>query len=93
MIKKVSTMLMFLTLLFSGFSYANLQDELLALMGTMSGQVYVDGNPASYSLVAFFDISKGLPPVGSGFARLPDIVGRTDGEGNFQKNATFAWDH
>jgi len=81
MFQLVSTLLIFFSLLFPGFSHADKADE---LTGTMRGKVYVDEKPVPYAIVAFFGVKMGLPPVGSGVMRLPDSVGRADGEGKFE---------
>jgi len=76
---------MFFSLLFPSFSYAEkAADKTAELVGTMSGQVYVDEKPVPYAIVAFFGVKQGLPPVGSGVMRLPDSVGRANAEGKFE---------
>lgn len=58
---------------------------MLARMGTMEGQVFVDGKPAKEVLLTFFMVGKGLPPISNGgMGRIPDMVGRADADGKFQ---------
>lgn len=52
-------------------------------MGTLSGQVLYEGKPLAKLMLAFFDVSKGLPPIEGGRNRIPDLRGWTDGEGKF----------
>jgi len=57
---------------------------MLARMGTMSGQVMVDGKPAKEVLLTFFMADKGLPPISDGgMGRIPDTIDRADAEGKF----------
>lgn len=53
-------------------------------MGTMEGQVFHDNKPVGNALIAFFDESKGLPPLEKLGGRIPDLLGRTDAEGKFK---------
>lgn len=57
---------------------------MLARMGTMEGQVFVDGKPAKEVLLTFFMADKGLPPIANGgMGRIPDMISRADAEGRF----------
>ncbi len=58
---------------------------MLARMGTMEGQVFVEGKAAKSVLLTFFNVDKGLPPVANGgIGRIPDVVERSDAEGKFK---------
>lgn len=85
MAPKTPILLFLITLLLSSPCQADSRDEILAKMGTMSGQIFVDDKPVPNALVAFFDITKGLPPIGKGVARLPDFVDRADEEARFHR--------
>lgn len=70
-------------LLFPGLSQA-VPGFMLARMGTMSGQVFVDGQPAKEVLLTFFMVGKGLPPISDGgMGRIPDTIDRADADGKF----------
>ncbi|MEW6217979.1 MAG: OmpA family protein [Thermodesulfobacteriota bacterium] len=56
---------------------------LLKKAGTLSGQVFVDNAPLANAVVAFFLEAKGLPPVHPGMTRVPEALGRLDGDGRF----------
>jgi outer membrane protein OmpA-like peptidoglycan-associated protein len=53
-------------------------------MGTMEGQVFLDGKPLADVLLAFFLDSKGLPPIPGGMGKIPDSLERADAEGKFK---------
>lgn len=53
-------------------------------MGTMEGQVFFDNKPVADALLAFFDQTKGLPPISGLSGRIPESLGRTDTEGRFK---------
>lgn len=53
-------------------------------MGTMEGQLFLDGKPLPNVLLAFFLDSKGLPQVPGGMGKIPDSLARTDSEGRFK---------
>ena len=52
-------------------------------MGTLKGQLYVDGKRLPDAIVSFFDKKGGPPPVVGSTRRVPDMVGRTDAKGQF----------
>lgn len=79
--KRVVLLLIFLLL--PGFAHGGLPGFMLKKMGTMRGQVYVDGNPLPHAMVAFFQESKGLPPVPGARLRIPEFLSRLDSEGRF----------
>jgi|GEM_PF-731550 len=57
---------------------------MLARMGTLSGQVMVEGKPAKEVLLTFFMTDKGLPPISDGgMGRIPDTIDRADADGKF----------
>lgn len=53
-------------------------------MGTMEGEVFYDNKPVANALLAFFEESKGLPPVSGLSGRIPESLGRTDPDGKFK---------
>lgn len=59
---------------------------LVKQMGTMRGQVYIEGTPRPFALVAFFMEENGLPPIGGGITRVPEFLSRTDVYGKFAAN-------
>lgn len=83
MMKKVLLLLLTGMLALPGIGSA-VPGFMLARMGTMEGQVFVDGKPAVSVLLAFFMADKGLPPISSGgMGRIPDAIDRADEEGKF----------
>lgn len=54
-----------------------------ARMGTMTGQVMFEGKPLAKVMLAFFDVSKGLPPVAGQGGRSPDMRTYSDKDGKF----------
>jgi len=52
-------------------------------MGNMSGQVVYEGQPLANAMLAFFDTTKGLPPIAGGEGRIPDLRGYSDPDGKF----------
>ncbi|NTV15398.1 MAG: OmpA family protein [Desulfobulbaceae bacterium] len=52
-------------------------------MGTMSGQVMFEGKPLAKSMLAFFNVSKGLPPISGQGGRTPDMRSFADQDGKF----------
>lgn len=83
MVKRVVLALFVSCLLLPVISHA-VPGFMLARMGTLSGQVFVDGKPAKAPLLAFFMVEKGLPPVSAGgMGRIPDMLERADEEGRF----------
>lgn len=57
-------------------------------IGTVSGQIFIDGNSSAFVLVAFFLKEKGLPPIADGLRRVPDFISRTDVYGKFKVTAS-----
>lgn len=80
---------MFLLLIFLGLavpaavSFAGLPGHMKYRMGTIEGQIIVDEKPIADALLAFFDDSKGLPPIPNGLARIPDYTARSGPDGKF----------
>lgn len=54
-----------------------------ARMGTLQGQLYVDGKIMPQVIVSFFDKKGGPPPVMGSARRVPDMVARTDDKAKF----------
>ena len=84
MLRKLFFSFLLCSLAFPVISYA-VPGFMLARMGTLSGQVFVEGKPAKGPLLAFFMVEKGLPPIssGGGMGRIPDMLERADDEGKF----------
>lgn len=55
-----------------------------ARMGFMEGAVFFADKPVADATLAFFDVSKGLPPIERGMGRLPDFRGYTGPDGKFR---------
>lgn len=53
-------------------------------MGTLGGQVFFDNKPVGDAMLAFFEESKGLPPISGRSGRIPEFLGRTDADGKFK---------
>ena len=73
----------FACLLIVGASQAASPDFMLKKMGAVNGQVYIDGHPAPYALISFFNKKRGLPPLEKGLRRVPEFLSRTDVDGKF----------
>lgn len=72
-------------LLIAGLSHAGVPGFMKHRMGTLEGQIYFEGKAVANATVAFFEESKGLPPIlGKMGGRIPESLGRTDGEGKFK---------
>jgi len=64
-------------------SQAKMPLSLLKKMGVMSGQVYIENKPLPDSIVSFFLVKNGPPPVEDGMRRVPEFLSRTDNHGKF----------
>lgn len=84
--KKISCSLLALFVCMSAAAVvmAATPDFMVKRMGTIDGQIYIDGHRAPYALVSFFIEEKGLPPVDEGLRRVPEFLSRTDVEGKFR---------
>ena len=56
---------------------------MLAEMGTLSGQLFVDDKPLANATIAFFPVRRGLPPISMDMRSIPEFLGQTDGDGKF----------
>lgn len=81
--KRLLLLVVIFVLLLPGLGYGGMPGFMLKRMGTMSGQVFLDGQPLPEARVAFFLESKGPPPLGDGMSRVPEFLSRSDGEGRF----------
>lgn len=81
--KRLLLLSVIIVLLLPGLGHGALPGFMLKRMGTMSGQVFVDGQPLPDAVIAFFLESKGPPPLRSGMTRIPEFLGRLDSEGRF----------
>jgi outer membrane protein OmpA-like peptidoglycan-associated protein len=79
-------LIIFTCLLIPATSQAAPPDFMLKKMGTMSGQIYVNGTPSPFALVSFFLKEKGPPPIEGGMRRVPEFLSRTDAAGKFKIN-------
>jgi outer membrane protein OmpA-like peptidoglycan-associated protein len=83
MMKKLVLVMLLCGLVLPSIGYA-VPGFMLARMGTMDGQVFVDGKPAKEVLLTFFMADKGLPPISDGgMGRIPDSIDRADADGKF----------
>lgn len=84
MMRRIVLLLLLSCLLLPGIGQA-VPGFMLARMGTMDGQVFVDGKPAKEVLLTFFMVEKGLPPISDGgMGRIPDTIDRADADGKFK---------
>lgn len=84
MMKKMVLVLLVSALFLPGIGYA-VPGFMLARMGTMEGQVFVEGKPAKSVLLAFFMVNKGLPPISAGgMGRIPDMIDWAGPDGKFK---------
>lgn len=65
---------------------AELSESIVSRLGSIGGQIYVDGKPQALSVVAFFQEKNGPPSLDSGIGRVPEFLSRTDAEGHFKAN-------
>lgn len=84
MLRRIVFLMLLCSQLFVAQSHAGLPGFMLKRMGTLSGTVYIDDKPLPNSIVAFFLIDKGLPPIAKGMGRIPEFLEQTDEQGNFQ---------
>lgn len=65
--------------------WAGIPGFMLARMGELAGSVELIGEklPNNGVIMAFFNQETGPPPIESGMRRVPDMLGRSDGSGNF----------
>lgn len=56
---------------------------MLARMATISGQLFVDGNPLPNAIVAFFPAQRGLPPITADMTSIPEKMGLANADGKF----------
>ena len=66
-----------------GTGWAGVPGFMREQMGTLKGQIFVDGKPFPDAIVSFFDKKGGPPPIVGKVRRVPDMVGRTDANGYF----------
>lgn len=85
MMKRMMLLSGIFILLLPSLGHGAMPGYMLKRMGTMSGQVFVDGQPLPNAVVAFFLESKGPPPLWSGMTRIPEFLGRLDNEGRFSQ--------
>lgn len=64
-------------------AFGALPGFMLERMGTMRGQIFVEGEPLPNAVVAFFFSEKGLPPMPGGALRVPEFLSRLNNEGRF----------
>jgi len=55
-------------------------------MGSLGGQVYVEGKVQANAVVAFFNDKNGPPSLTEGMGRVPEFLSRTDAGGLFKIN-------
>jgi outer membrane protein OmpA-like peptidoglycan-associated protein len=84
MVKRIFLLLFAVLLSIPTSSQAGVPGFMKYRMGTLEGQVFFDNKPVVSPLVAFFDVSKGLPPVPGASGRIPEFLGRADSKGRFK---------
>jgi outer membrane protein OmpA-like peptidoglycan-associated protein len=62
---------------------ADLPGFMLAQMGTLNGQIFVDDKPLPKAIVAFFPAKRGLPPLTMDMISIPEFMGLSDADGKF----------
>ncbi len=75
--------LILVMLLPSSASLAGIPGFMKARMGTLQGQLYVDGKILPNAIISFFDKKGGPPPILGSARRVPDMVARTDDKAKF----------
>lgn len=83
MLKKIFSVVVVAALFVPSSSLAVPPGFMLDRMGTMLGQVVYEGKPLANGLLAFFDITKGLPPIAGESGRIPDERFFADSDGKF----------
>lgn len=73
--------LLFLAL--SPAARAELPDYVRGQMGSLAGQVFVEGKVQAQAVVSFFNDKNGPPPLTEGLGRVPEFLSRTDSGGDF----------
>lgn len=64
--------------------HAVLPEFMLKKLGTLSGDIHVDGQPVPNAIISFFSSKNGPPPVEGAMRRVPEFLTRTDGNGRFK---------
>ncbi len=77
---------MFLGLILASAGRAELPDYVRSRMGSIGGQVFVDGKIQAQAVVSFFNDKNGQPPLTEGVGRVPEFLSRTDSGGVFTTN-------
>ena len=81
--QKIIILLMTVFLSLASATWAAVPGFAKARMGTLQGQLYVNGKILPEAIVSFFDKESGPPPVLGSARRVPDMVARTDEKGAF----------
>ncbi len=89
--KKIIMFVVAGVLLFSAHTWAGTPGFMKAGMGTLEGHLYVNGKVLPNAIVAFFNRKGGPPPVAGSTRRVPDMVTRADGRGNFSVKLLPGW--
>ncbi|NTV13374.1 MAG: OmpA family protein [Desulfobulbaceae bacterium] len=86
--KKIPVLLccLFLFLALPLLVKAELPNYVRGKMGSLGGQIFVDGKAQSYAVVAFFNDKNGPPSLTEGLGRVPEFLSRTDAGGAFKIN-------
>lgn len=75
---------LFFMLIVPTVCHAGIPGFMKAWMGTIEGQITLDGTPIESPVVAFFDKKKGPPPTVHGARRIPESLSRADEQGVFK---------
>lgn len=71
------------TLVLATGSFAQTPEFLKTRMGTLTGELHVEGRPLANAIISFFNAADGPPPDLGTVRRVPDKVDRTDNTGKF----------
>ncbi|NTV15552.1 MAG: hypothetical protein HGA96_16770 [Desulfobulbaceae bacterium] len=65
---------------------AELPEYVRGMLGSLGGQIQVEGKIQAQAVVSFFNAKNGLPPLTEGLGRVPEFISRTDHAGDFKIN-------
>lgn len=81
--KRIMLLLGCVLVLLSSTSWADVPGFMKAKMGTVKGTLYVKDKPLANAVVSFFDKNGGPPPVVGSARRVPEVIKRTNAQGQF----------
>lgn len=83
MVKNTFFSMIFFCLFLPAAAMAAYPGFMVARMGILGGKILVEEKAVPNSIIAFFDITKGLPPITKGMGRVPEFLGATNDAGQF----------